>query len=434
MIKWKFLLGALAPLAALPVVVASCTNKSSKDTGSTKEESIADIKKKLEDNIEKLSEQQKIELINALDVTKTLNTDQKAELIEKLNKGAGAVSSIVWYMNSAESRIAQIQAYRLATIAFDNLKKRAETDKMDYAALKQADGKVSNPADRKFVPVVFMDIDETVFINEYTQAWTITDNNGQFSETKKDSIDAIGNRKPIPGAIEFIKHVFEAGGIVMFNSGIRQLRPSIDGIKKNLIAAGLDAKYVHDWMFWTSGVNPLKADGTYQKAPWKEAIRDSAEAEGRDFWRATTKNQRMNAVSDNEAGWDFSQSQEGSGKAVKTRVIMRIGDDFNDFYDDAYKSERSTTKSKEFSKMEKVEKLFKDENGSKGIKVVKDKVTKKVTITDLDWYQFNVQVPGNSIYGGWNHGYGFGSYKKLWDALKEIKQNSQDQKQPQSTN
>nr|WP_272873013.1 HAD family acid phosphatase [Mycoplasma phocoeninasale] len=117
---------------------------------------------------------------------------------------------------------------------------------MDYAALKQADGKVSNPADRKFVPVVFMDIDETVFINEYTQAWTITDNNGQFSETKKDSIDAIGNRKPIPGAIEFIKHVFEAGGIVMFNSGIRQLRPSIDGIKKNLIAAGLDAKYVHD--------------------------------------------------------------------------------------------------------------------------------------------------------------------------------------------
>ncbi|WP_277869737.1 HAD family acid phosphatase [[Mycoplasma] phocidae] len=420
--KWKFILGAMSPLAALPLIVASCTNKT------TSNESIEDIKKKLEDNISQLSKEQKLDLINKIDINQTLDADQKAELISKFNSGAGIVASIVWFMNSAEARIAQIQAYQLATIAFDNLKKKAANDKMDYSALN-SDGTVKNPETGKFVPVVFMDIDETIFVNEYTESWSVVENGGRFSEDKKDSIDAIGKRRAIPGSIDFINHVFKEGGIVMFNSGIRQLRPSIDGIKKNLISAGIDKKYIQDWMFWTSGVNPLKEDGkTYDPTPWITGTKNSASEVDKNFWKVTSKNQRMNGVSDNPNGWDFSKSQAGSGNAVKTRVIMKIGDDFNDFFDDAYKSERNNAKNIEFFKKPEIEKLFKDVTGATGIKVVKEKNSKEIKIENLAWHQFNLQVPGNAMYGGWSSGYGYANYKKLWDALKQINQNSNDNK------
>ncbi|WP_029608633.1 HAD family acid phosphatase [Mycoplasma simbae] len=433
--KYKFLLSSLVTMASMPMLAAACTNDQ-------KVRSEAEQKEYLETEIKKLKKSDQLALIDKL----FTDADQKAELISKLNSGAGIVSAIVWYMKSAEQRMASLQAYALATAAFDNLKLKAENDNIEYDKVNKETGIVSNPTEGKAIPVVFMDIDETVFMNEYTESWTVVKNNGKFSEDLKDSVDAKGQRRAIPGAIEFIKHVFENGGVVLFNSGIRQLESSIQGIKKNLIAAGLPEKYVHDWMFWCSGVIPVDKDGQFSdKTPWKTAIEafknteDSSER--KKLAKATSKNQRMNAVSDNTAGWNFGASQTGSGDKIVAKVIMKIGDDFNDFYDDAYKPLESNDKNVEFSKNEKIQKLFTDYKGAQGVKVTATYQTNEsgyvtgvnANIQDLSWHQFNVQVPGNAMYGGWQKEFSYGSYKKLWEALKQINANSNDAKESTTT-
>lgn len=419
--KFKLLTGLL-PVTLSPIIVASCTNNSTEDQKKESVNLTDDQKKELIlKQINELKKEDQLSLVKKLNLT----ADEKAEIIASLNSGAGLASAIVWYMKSTESRMASLQAYTLAKTAFDNLKKRADVDNFDYTKVNKETGVVSNPDSGKAIPVVFMDIDETVFINEYSEVTLVTDKNGRFSETDKEAVDAKGQRRAIPGAIDFIKHVFDNGGIVLFNSGIRQLEASVNGIKKNLIAAGLPEKYVHDWMFWTAGVKPLKDDNTFDTTPWRTAI--NGYKNGENLKRVTSKNQRMNAVSDNqETGWDFSEAQTGAGNKIIAKVIMRIGDDFNDFYDDAYKSYKSNEKSTEFSKKEEVNALFTNPNGAQGIKVALN--GKDYSIEKLNWYQFNVQVPGNSMYGGWSAEFSHGAFSDLWDALKEIKKESNDNK------
>ncbi|MBU4689624.1 HAD family acid phosphatase [Mycoplasma zalophidermidis] len=415
--KLKLLLVGTSAVSAFPIVAAACNNNDNKDDSKTTK------KINLSEEINKLPVEKQIELVSQL----KLDKNAKAQIIGKLNSGVGITGAIVWYMRSAEAKLQSLQAYTLATLAFDNLKKRAEEDKMDYSALNVETGVVSNPKSGYGVPVVFMDVDETVFINEKTESWMVAENNGRFSEDKKDSVDAKGNRRAVAGAINFIKHVYANGGIVMFNSGIRQLKDSVEGIKKNLIKEGVDAKYLHDWMFWCSGVNPYNEDGTFATAPWAKAISDFENKT--DNSKVSTKNQRMNAVSDNTAGWDFSKSQTGAGDKVVTKVIMKIGDDASDFYDDAYKKQAKFDITNKFffdESNKDIKAIFTDVNGAEGIKITVDKKTKMVKKEKLAWHQFNLQVPGNAMYGSWTKGLGYGSFSSLWEELNDIYSKSTD--------
>lgn len=392
------------PVIALPVVAASCNTTNAKDDFNS-----------LKEKIEKLSVEQKRELIDNLNLTK----EEKSELIDKLNSGVGIAAAIVWYVTSAEQRAAAMQAYTLAKIAFDNIKKKEESgSELDYG--KSNNGVVKNTEGDKAVPVVFMDIDETVFVNEYTESWMVYENNGVFSEEFKGEVDAKGNRKPVPGAIEFINHVFKNGGIVMFNSGIPQVKAPIEGIKKNLIKHGVKEEYVHDWMFWCSGVDTKAKNGKYEdKSPWKTALENKNLNK-----KVTSKNQRMNDVSDNKEGWNFKASESKSGDNVQTKVIMKIGDDFNDFYDDAYKNAKTPGANIDFITKNNLDRLFTEIEGTKGVKVTVENNVPK--IENLNWHQFNIQIPGNAMYGGWTANYSYGAFDKLWKALKEIYENSKD--------
>ncbi|WP_029906385.1 HAD family acid phosphatase [Mycoplasmopsis opalescens] len=424
--KLRFLITGLAPVTMIPALAISCKNdKQQQEQTPTQEQKIT--LETLEAEVKKLSTEQKVKLIQSLNLT----NEEKGKLIQAVNKGAGITSAIVWYMTSAEQRLAATQAYTLATVAFDNLKtKWASQDNIDYGKVDKDSGKVSNPDSDKAVPVVFMDIDETVLVNEYSESNLVLNDNGKFVEEHKDAVDAKGNRRAVPGAIEFINHVFENGGIVMFNSGIRQLEASVKGIKANLIKLGVKQQYVQDWMFWCSGVDPVDKEGkSPDKTPWKTAIEkfnDPANQNKlKELGKVTSKNQRMNAVSENTEGWNFGASQEGSGDKVVTKVIMRVGDDFNDFYDDAYKHLKSNKANNDWlDQNEKAKKLFTDINGSMGI-IVKKK-DKVVTVTDATWHQFNVQVPGNAMYGGWTREHSYGAFDKLWEALQKIQKESKD--------
>ncbi|MCT4469572.1 HAD family acid phosphatase [Mycoplasma sp. HS2188] len=444
--KNKLWLLSAGALALVPASVVSCQNDKKVEEPKQKNETTEQKITRLLGELTTLQPEERIKVATQLG----LDDSQMAKLLESFVYQAGAASAVAWYMKSAENRLQAEQAYKLATIAFDNIKaKHADSDHLDYTALQQDTGIVNDPAAGKYVPVVFMDIDETVFVNEYMEAYMLKGwKNGDWIEKDKDAVDAKGNRRAVPGAIDFINHVFKNGGIVMFNSGIRQQEASIEGIKKNLIAAGVEAKYVHDWMFWCSGVQPVLSNenGTvrYDKTPWRTAINKfktfSKDEEGEKaslkHQKVTFKNERMNAVSDNPDGWDFAEAQNGQGgHHVKTRVIMRIGDDFNDFYDEAYKNLKSNDKNVEFAEQEKVKKLFTNIDGAQGIKVTVnyttegDKKIPEVIITDLDWNQFNLQVPGNAMYGGWNRGLGYGSFTKLWKEIENIVENSLDNKE-----
>ncbi|PZW01605.1 HAD family acid phosphatase [Metamycoplasma auris] len=407
--KLSLLLGALSVIS-MPTVAISCNNPQKNNN-----ENNVKVREDLIKEIENLNFNQKVELISKLN----LDNDKKGELIAKLSNGAAVAGAIVWYMTSAEQRAAALQAYTLAKIAFDNIKKKEMSgNELDFS--KSKEGVVSNTDSNKAVPVVFMDIDETVLVNEYTESWMIFDNNGKFDEDFKNKVDAKGNRKAVPGAIEFINHVFKNGGIVMFNSGIPQLRDSIEGIKKNLIKLGVKKEYVHDWMFWCSGVDTKAKNGKYEdKSPWKTALENPKLNK-----KITSKNQRMNDVSDNKEGWNFKVSDEKSGEKIQTKVIMKIGDDFNDFYDDAYKKAKKSGENIEFITKNKLDRLFTEIEGTKGVKVTLENNVPKVE--NLNWHQFNIQVPGNAMYGGWTSNYGYGAFDKLWKALKEIYANSKD--------
>ncbi|TQC51313.1 hypothetical protein E1I18_03285 [Mycoplasmopsis mucosicanis] len=417
--KLRYLLGAFAPLSLAPIATVACNQPVENKL----------TLEKLTQEVNKLTTDEKIQLVNSL----TLSDDEKAKLINDINSGVGITASIIWYMTSAEQKVAALQAYTLATVAFDNLKKRGDTDKIDYSKVDKTTGAVKKAENGKAIPVVFMDIDETVFKNELSESDLVIKHKGKFLEDEKNKIDAVGNRNPVPGAIEFINHVFENGGIVLFNSGIPQLEDSIKGIMKNLIAKGVKKEYVHEWMFWCSGVQPVLKDGKFDKTPWKTAINEFKKYKSSDkayntLKKSTTKNQRMNAVSDNKDGWNFKASDANSDDGVVTKVIMRIGDDFGDFYDDAYKSKRNNTYSNEWlEKTEGAKDLFTKVEGAQGIKVTKAaKSGEEAKVEKVAWHQFNVQVPGNAMYGSWASQYGHGSFKKLWDALVALNKDSKD--------
>lgn len=413
--KFK-LIASIAPIIGVSSIVASCKNDS-------KTLNNAEKRNQLAKEVDSLTTPQKVTLISKL---KLSNTD-KAKLIAQLNDGAHIAGAILFYVKSAEQRAAALQAYTLAKAAFDNLKKKADNDNMDYNKVDKTSGKVSNPDNGKAIPVVFMDIDETVLVNEYTQASNVIINNGKYSRDFKENIDQKGNRKAVPGAVDFINHVFENGGIVLFNSNIRQLKTSVDGIKKNLIKVGVKEQFVHDWMFWTRGVVPMKDDKTYDPTPWKTALELGVDKLPSGS-KAPSKNARMNAVSDNPNGWNFSVSQKESGDKIVTKVIMKIGDDFNDFFDDAYKNAKSGENIK-FAEKKEINDLFTKIDGAKGVKVTGTAThdsTANVKIEELSWHQFNVQVPGNAMYGGWAHDYE--SFEDVWKALEEVRNNSQDNK------
>ncbi|ENY68834.1 Hypothetical protein, predicted lipoprotein [Metamycoplasma auris 15026] len=407
--KLSLLLGALSVIS-MPIVAISCSNSEKND-----KQDNTKIRSDLIKEIEKLNFEQKVELISKLNLSK----EKKGELIGKLNNGAAVAGAIVWYMTSAEQRAAALQAYTLAKIAFDNIKKKEMSgNELDFS--KSKDGEVSNTQSNKAVPVVFMDIDETVLVNEYSESWMIYENNGKFDEDFKNKVDAKGNRKAVPGAINFINHVFTNGGIVLFNSGIPQLKESIEGIKRNLIKLGVKKEYVHDWMFWCSGVDTKAKNGKYEdKSPWKTALENKNLNK-----KVTSKNQRMNDVSDNKEGWNFKASESKSGDNVQTKVIMKIGDDFNDFYDDAYKNAKTPGANIDFITKNNLDRLFTEIEGTKGVKVTVENNVPK--IENLNWHQFNIQIPGNAMYGGWTANYSYGAFDKLWKALKEIYENSKD--------
>ncbi len=309
----------------------------------------------------------------------------------KQNSRAHFVMGNAWYTGSAEQRAMTKTEYKAAEAMFDKLKiqTKFETTKVDKATAA-----VKNTAANKSIPVVFMDIDETVMSNIAYQNYNVLNGKG-FSPVTWDSWVQSQKAAKIAGAIDFIKHVWGNGGVVMYNSDRKQFGQK-DATVKNLIANGLDKKYLPDWAFWMQGIDETK------DKPWLSNKNSH-----------THKEARMDAMN-NHATYDLSNDKavSGSGDKVSLKTVMRIGDNFNDFND--YATKHKTNK----ERREVFKNHLQDNFGSTNTpgKIYNAKTN---TWSEEAWNEGYVQIGGNTSYGGWEEGLKEGYYKlKLKDQLK----------------
>ncbi|VEU75821.1 5'-nucleotidase, lipoprotein e(P4) family [Mycoplasmopsis maculosa] len=432
--------------STLPLVLASAScNVEKSGENVSKEQGLIN-------QLSQLSKEEKAKLIDALDLKKVLSEEEKAKLVEKVHNQAGLFGAVVWYIKSVENHISRKQSFVLAKAAFDNLMKKGNSQNIEYGKNYNTIQKVENAGEGKSVPVVFMDIDETVLANDYIEGLSVYEK-GFFHEGTKVDFDVKGLRREIPGAIDFINYIQSKGAVVMFNSNMPQGKKVVEGTIENLKALGL--KFIEPWQFWMRGslpyqptsetasvlkslrenvnrdkesVSSIKFDQTkYAAQPWLTFENwENAKALG----KSVLKNTRMDAVSENqETGWNLKLADNKSGEAVKFKVIMKIGDNYNDFFDNIA-PETNDERVAQYKNNPALKALFTNINGAKGQKATYDKTTKKVTFKELEWDQFYVQTPGNAEYGDWSKEYGYGAFTKIAKALEEITKDSKWQEKP----
>ncbi|WLP85648.1 HAD family acid phosphatase [Mycoplasma seminis] len=218
------------------------------------------------------------------------------------------ITSDLWNSFSSEKYVTGVQTYRLAKISFDAMKSQtnAVTNKVDTSGAEVA---VQATTGDEFVPVVFMDLDDTVLNNFLYQNWSVVTNQTEFSSSDWTKYVNTATAKEVAGAIEFIKYVWSQGGVVMFNSNRKQVS-ELKGTKDNLVKLGLDAKYMPDWIWWMKGETKAEAGQQYN-------------FDNRNI--SVSKEERMHYVNNNKL--PIGQN------SVQFKTVMRIGDDISDFND-----------------------------------------------------------------------------------------------------
>ncbi|MFV8472521.1 HAD family acid phosphatase [Mycoplasma sp. SH20] len=298
--KIKSVLLSFAGIAAavLPIVASSCNNTED-----------ADKIKKLEDQVKGLQAdvQTKETALAAAQADAAANKKQADDLLSKRGM-TQEITSDLWNSFSSEKYVTGVQTYRLAKIAFDAMIKQDNVS-LDKVNTTGDTITVGATDEGKFIPVVWMDLDDTVLNNFLYQNWSVVTNQTEFSSSDWTKYVNTATAKEVAGAIEFIKYVWSKGGVVMFNSN-RQQVSEMQGTIKNLENLGLDKKYMPDWIWFMAGANkPSK------EAPYSFANRNVK----------VNKEERMHYV--NNTKLPIGENQ------VQFKSVVRIGDDISDFND-----------------------------------------------------------------------------------------------------
>ncbi|WGI36848.1 HAD family acid phosphatase [Mesomycoplasma lagogenitalium] len=319
-------------------------------------------------------------------------------------------NSGVWNTVSAEKDAMTINLYNAAKKQFDEMIKQTDILELDKVKVENDKVVVSNTSDNKSIPVVFMDIDETVLNNFAFQNYLVL-NKDVYNSKNWNAFIQDKKAIKIAGAIEFIKYVYSKGGVVMYNSN-REQENQLVPTRENLISEGLDAKYLPDWVFWMQGVDLSKTE-----APWKHIKKDS---NGKRI--KSEKEERMNLV--NEKTWDLSE-YNGSGNKISFKTVMRVGDNFDDFNDIASGKKLNPERNKVLNDTGKLFGNF--DISVKGVKYKKNE-NGQVIKEDETWSESYVLIGGNSSYGGWESGlaqnfYGIGADKQVEALTNALKTN-----------
>ncbi|MFV8475518.1 HAD family acid phosphatase [Mycoplasma sp. Z663] len=283
-------------------------------------------------------------------------------------------SSNAWNSISAEKEAMGREVYAEATRLFDKMvtQPNVALDKVNKTGEKVT---VTATEEGKFIPVVFMDLDETVLNNFAFQNYLVT-HNTFFSPALWGDFVSQAISTEVAGAIDFIKHVWDKGGVVMFNSNRDQgpqIQPSLD----NLVKLGLDAKLMPDWIWWMQGMDKVDAK-TFNQGHRNVRV---------------SKEERMHWINTHKLTIDNVQAQ--------FKVVMRVGDDISDFNDNFSKTPNITNKEVVAALKNKelnYGKLF--GNDSLDVKSVYYDAAKKAWVNE-DFAASYILIPGNTSYGSW---------------------------------
>ncbi|WP_322910964.1 HAD family acid phosphatase [Mycoplasmopsis felis] len=318
---------------------------------------------------------------------------------ETLDKNQVILDSVrylanIWNTVSAEKDAMSYTLYNSAKKQFDTLVKGQpevfETDKVKVDA--NGNVTISNTTEGKAIPVVFMDIDETVLNNYSFQNWLVK-NHKYFNSSIWNEFVQDKQARKIAGALEFIDYVWKNGGVVMYNSN-REQENQLVPTRDNLVSEGLNANYLADWTFWMQGVNLDNAK------PWTTIKKDSSNKRVK-----SEKEDRMNLV--NSKKWDLTTEGKTFGNSVALKTVMRVGDNFDDFNDvsSAHKINKERNKT-----LNDIKQLFGNFDTSvKGVKYTKN-ADGSVTKENETWAESYVLIGGNASYGGWESGLAKGFY------------------------
>ncbi|MGY6172205.1 HAD family acid phosphatase [Candidatus Mycoplasma pogonae] len=313
-------------------------------------------------------------------------------------------NSNLWYSFSAEKDAMTLTAYQGAKVSYDAMKK--QTDTFDFNAVsvvKDANGKITsisvkNPTSGKAVPVVWMDLDETVVNNYKFQNYILLNDKKYNSEIWNQFVNDKQSTE-LPGAFDFIRYVWSNGGVVIFNSN-RDLEKTKEATKQNLIDLGLEAALLPDWVFWMQGVDETK------EQPWAHIKKD-------DKGKVIKTNKEVRANVMNEKTQGFNLDTNGAN-AVVLKTIMRVGDNFDDFNDNASHGKLNTQRVSILNK--DLKQLFGNTNTSvKGVKF-----NKQGEKSATNWSESYIFIGGNASYGGWEPGLMIDYFKKSGEEKQRL--------------
>jgi 5'-nucleotidase (lipoprotein e(P4) family) len=181
------------------------------------------------------------------------------------------LNSVLWVQTSPEYEFACIESYRLAGLKLDE----ALTDLHWTAALEQVEPYEDLPA------AVILDVDETVLDNSPFEARLILANRS-YNQSMWDAWVGEAAAGAVPGAQEFIQHAVEVGVEVFFvtNRGSRNEEPTVGNLA-HLFGPAVTAD------------------------------------------RVLTKGE--------QAEWKSDKTSRRAHLATTHRILLLVGDDFNDF-------------------------------------------------------------------------------------------------------
>ncbi|MFV8470279.1 HAD family acid phosphatase [Mycoplasma sp. VS509_3] len=370
----------IAPVAA----VVSCNDTESKKVDELKKE----IEKVKADKT--ASETNLQNQINTLQADKKVVESKLKDAIDRYNT-VSLASSNAWNSISAEKEAMGREVYAHATRLFDKMITQPNVTLKNIN--KEGDKVVVTATEEgKFIPVVFMDLDETVLNNFAFQNYLVT-HNTFFSPALWGDFVSQAISKEVAGAIDFIKHVWDKGGVVMFNSN-RDQGPQTQQSLDNLVKLGLDAKLMPDWIWWMQGTDKVDAK-TFDQAHRNVRV---------------SKEERMHWINTHKLTIDNVQAQ--------FKVVMRVGDDISDFNDNFSKKAKITNKEVVAALKNKeinYGKLF--GNDSLDVKSVYYDKDKNEWVNE-DFAASYILIPGNTSYGSWVK-QAVGSSKFNFDKINE---------------
>lgn len=222
-------------------------------------------------------------------------------------------------------------------LSFDSVKVVSE-NKVEYTM----------PQNNKYIPVVMADLDETFLDNTAYHVFLALKRQRFSPQTWHQWVQA--KKAPIyDGVLDFVKHVWSHGAMVFFSSnrnqgdkGGNKAGDELVATRLNLIKKGYPKAFLDSHVWWMKGAlqvnDKVQNDLTLKKMETKEQRYNYLNDIKTRISNANFKNMGISDLK------NLNNVNESVFQNMPVQIIMRIGDDLNDFNDNLTKGQNQAFK------------------------------------------------------------------------------------------